>query len=327
MSVTYKADGQDGCKLPPVCEFKKELSGNIARCLALTLALFTTLTAAGQEDVQAIIERSVQANNKDWQAAPSYSYSERDVQSGGTRTFEVTMILGSPYERLVAVNGQPLRPDEQASEQQKLEKVTAQRCVESKQERGERIAKYEKERSRDHLLMNEITKAFNFKLVGEQRSGPFDVYVLKASPRPGYQPANKETKVLTGMEGELWIDKQTFHWVKVEAEVIHPVSIGGFLARVETGTRFELENMPVDNGTWLPEHFAMKSRARILFFYTSKNQEDETYFDYRKAVRNEAAAECAGHVYAKPRISRLREKTVTVGYSGGLLGAEKETPQ
>jgi hypothetical protein len=278
----------------PVATPKKELSGNIARCLALTLALFTALAAAGQEDVQAIIERSVQANNKDWQAAPSYSYSERDVQSGGTRTFEVTMILGSPYSRLVAVNGQPLGPDEQANEQQKLEKVTAQRCGESKQEREERIAKYEKERTRDHLLMNELTKAFNFKLVGEQKSGPFDVYVLKATPRPGYQPASKETKVLTGMEGELWIDKQTFHWVKVEAEVIHPVSIGGFLARVETGTRFELKNMPVDKGTWLPEHFAMKSRARILFFYTSKNQEDETYFDYRKAVRNEAAAECAG---------------------------------
>ena len=66
----------------------------------------------------------------------------------------------------------------------------------------------------------------------------------------------------------------------------------GFLARVEPGTRFELEKMPVDNGIWLPEHFAMQSRARIFLLYTSKNQEDETYFDYRKAVRNEAAADC-----------------------------------
>lgn len=32
----------------------------------------------------------------------------------------------------------------------------------------------------------------------------------------------------------------------------------------------------------------MNSLAKILFFYTSKNQEDETYFDY-KAIRNEAA--------------------------------------
>ena len=169
------------CILLPIFEFKKEISGNMARCFALILALFTALAAAGQEDVQTIIQRSVQANNKDWQAAPAYSYFERDVQGGGTRTSEVTMILDSPYARLVAVNGKPLTPGEQAKEQQKLEKVTAQRCGESKQERGERIAKYEKERSRDHLLMDEMTKAFNFKLVGEQRSGPFDVYETSSS--------------------------------------------------------------------------------------------------------------------------------------------------
>lgn len=287
MSVTYKAGRQNGRMLLRVLEF-----------FVCLLALFTALASAGQEDVQAIIQHSVQANSKDWQAAPAYSFLERDVHGGGTRTSEVTMILGSPYYRLVAVNGRPLTPEEQANEQQKLEKVTAQRCGESKQLRAHRIAKYENERSRDHQLMDEMTKAFNFKLVGEQKSGPFEVYVLKATPQPGYQPANIETKVLTGMQGELWIDKQTFHWVKVEAEVIHPVSVVGIVARVEPGTRFELEKMPVDNGIWLPKHFAMKSLARIFFLYTSKNQEDETYFDYHQAGRNGAAADCSGHVHA-----------------------------
>lgn len=51
--------------------------------------------------------------------------------------------------------------------------------------------------------------------------------------------------MLRGMEGELWIDEATFQWVKVQARVIRPVSIEGFLARVEPGTRFELEKMPV----------------------------------------------------------------------------------
>lgn len=224
----------------------------MARYFALILALFTALASDGQEDPQTIVQRSVQANNKDWLAAPAYSYVERDVLAGGTRTSEVTMILGSPYSRIVAVNGKPLSPGQQAQEQQRLEKATAQRCAESKQEREARIAKYEDDRRRDHLLMDEMIKAFTFKLVGQQKSGPLDVYVLQATPRPGYQPPSKETKVLTGMQGELWIDKQTFHWVKVEAEVIHPVSIMGFLARVEPGTRFELKNASVGDGVWLP---------------------------------------------------------------------------
>jgi hypothetical protein len=126
--------------------------------------------------------------------------------------------------------------------------------------------------------------------MGEQRLGAQDVYVLKATPRPGYKPPNTEAKVLTGMEGKLWIDKQTFQWVKVEATVIHPVSIGGFLAEVEAGTHFELEKMPVADSIWLPKHFAMKSRAKILFLFTRKSQSDETYSGYHKTVPIQAVA-------------------------------------
>ena len=42
-------------------------------------------------------------------------------QGGGTKTYEERMIFGSPYERLVAVNGKPLSPEQQTEEQQKLE--------------------------------------------------------------------------------------------------------------------------------------------------------------------------------------------------------------
>ncbi len=97
--------------------------------------------------------------------------------------------------------------------------------------------------------------AFDFKLLGETRLNGDDVYALQATPRPGYHPPNMETQVLTGMQGELWIDKDIFQWVKVEAQVTHPLSIEGFLAKVEPGTHFELEKAPVARGVWLPTHF------------------------------------------------------------------------
>jgi hypothetical protein len=59
-------------------------------------------------------------------------------------------------------------------------------------------------------------------LLGEQKLGPYDVYVLRATPRPGYHPPNRDTQVLTGMQGMLWIDRNTCQWVKVEAWVVHP---------------------------------------------------------------------------------------------------------
>jgi len=198
--------------------------------------------------------------------------------------------LGSPYERLVAVNGKPLSPEQEAGEQQKLDATANKRKNEPQPERGKRIARYEKDRRSDQLLMEQLTKALDFKLVGERKLGEHEVYVLKATPRPGYEPPNTEAKVLTGMEGELWIDKKTFQWVKVEATVIHPVSIASFLAEVEPGTHFELEKMSLQDNLWLPKHFAMKSRAKIFFLFTRKSQADETYSGYHKTAPIQAIA-------------------------------------
>ncbi len=222
------------------------------------------------------------ANQADWNASPEYSHKERDRDATGTKTYEVTMIEGSPYQSLVAVNGNALSAQDQAKEKQKLQEITSRRRSESKRQRDARVAKYQKNRKRDHLLMEQLTAAFDFTLVNEAKLGPYDVYVLRASPREGYRPPNMESQVLPGMKGQLWIDKQTFQWVKVTARVIQPVSIEGFLAEVEPGTYFELEKMPVSEGIWLPKRFVMKSHSKILFMIGHNAQDDETYFDYRK---------------------------------------------
>jgi hypothetical protein len=255
----------------------------------LLLAVLLSASSSAQiATAHTIIERSVQANTQDWNAAPDYDHFERDRQpGGGTKTYEVMMILGSPYYRLVEMNGVALPQWQQ--EQQKLAAVLTQRRNESVSQRAERIAKYEKDRKRDRLLMDQLTKAMNFVLVREQELNGRQVYVLNATPRSDYQPPTMETEVLRGMEGELWIDKATFQWVKVQARVIRPVSIEGFLARVEPGTRFELEKMQVADDIWLPSHFSMKSQARVLFFFTRKSEEDETYYDYQKATPEETA--------------------------------------
>jgi hypothetical protein len=259
------------------------------RKLVLLFLVLAAANAFAGLDARTIIQRSVEANDKDFKEAPNFNHFERDQQDGHTRTFQVLMILGSPYHRLVAVDGKPLTGQQQAQEEKKLQAAIARRSRETSQQRAQRIAKYEKDRQRDYMLMQQLTEAFNFTLQGEQKLGPYQVYVLDASPRPGYQPPNTETQVLTGMKGKLWIDTQSFQWVKVEAEVVHPVSIAGFLAKVEPGTRFELEKMPVSGNVWLPRHFAMKATARILGLFSHNSQEDEHYFDYHRAAPVEAA--------------------------------------
>lgn len=254
--------------------------------LVLLLALILGLSrrAMGQTNPDVIIQRSVEALRHDFEASPEFDCLERDRFKDGTKTYEDTMIVGSPYQRLVAVNGKPLTSARAAQEKQKLDNVVSERKNESPQTRAERIAKYQKDQKHDHSMMDEMVKAFEFRLVGETKLDGHDVYFLQASPRPGYQPPNMETQALTGMQGKLWIDKGTFQWVKVMAQVMHPVSIEEFLAKVEPGTHFELEKAPVAPGVWLPTHFSMRSRAKVLFLFPKNGQEDDTYFSYHKRI-------------------------------------------
>lgn len=243
-----------------------------------------------QPDVHTIVQRSVEVNQSDWKASPGYDCLETDNNGAGTKTYEDLMILGSPYQRLVKINGAPLSPEENQQEQRKQAWTIAERRAESPQQRASRIATYQKERKRDNLLMQQMTEAFDFELEGRQQLGPYEVYVLKATPRPDYRPPNIQTKVLTGMRGTLYVDTKDFHWVKVEAEVLHPVSIMGFVAKVEPGTRFELENEPAEDGhVWLPKHFSMKARAKILFAFRHNEQEDDTYFNCHKSPSSQAS--------------------------------------
>lgn len=246
----------------------------------------SNVTAAAQStlSVEQILQRSVEANRGDWSAAPRFAFVERDQESRfGSRkpakTYQVLTIDGSPYRRLLAIDDQTLSQDRSEQEARKLRKEAQRRARESSGARKRRIASYQRERKQDQAMMNEMADAFSYSLVGEEQIRGHDTYLLDASPKPGYQPKTRETRVLTGMRGRLWIDKQNFHWVKVSAEVFRPVSFAFFFAKVGPGTKFELEESPVNESVWLPIHFKMSVKASVIgFSYTSSD--DETYRDY-----------------------------------------------
>lgn len=257
------------------------------KSLILLGITITCLAAASQPpDANEIVRRSVQKIEADWKEAPRYAYTERDVDrkrhaAPTVKSYEVLMIDGSQYNRLVAVNDRPLSAGERAEEENKLRAEILKRGNESDRERRKRVAKYLKEREQDHAMFKEMVDAFNFKLAGQENVDGHECWVLDAEPKPGYQPKSRETKVLTGMKGKLWVDQKQYQWVKVEAEVIRPVSLYGFFAKVSPGTRFVLEQAPVAGNLWLPTHFSMKVNAEALGFINENSSNDETYHGYK----------------------------------------------
>jgi hypothetical protein len=243
--------------------------------------------------VNEIVSRSVANNQANWKAAPEFSFTEHEIITKNgqrtDRTYRVLMIDGSPYNETIAIDGEPLSPAAQKREQAELQRVTEKRDRESPEARRQRIAKYKRGRKQDHELMSEMIAAFDFRMGGVETVDGRECYRVDAYPKPGYVPRSRDTKVLSGMKGTLWIDTKEYQWVRVEASVFRPVSFGLFIAHVEPGTEFVLDEGPVANNIWEPVHFVTKVKATILHFWSHNSTDDETYSDYRQDYANSAA--------------------------------------
>lgn len=131
------------------------------------------LSSFAQITPDEIIRRAAVSNERDWAAGPEFSYTDRDIETKGElrtdRTFAVRMMVGTPCRSLIAVDGRPLSFIRQHEEEQKEVSEEQRRKNESQHDRQRRIAQYRQQRDHDHLLMTEMTRAFTFKLVGEEQ--------------------------------------------------------------------------------------------------------------------------------------------------------------
>jgi len=277
------------------------------------------MNAHAQDDVSKIIERSVDNFKKDWAAESRFDCSESDKGKNSTKTYQDIMLYGSQYQKLIAVNDKPLDAHQQAEEEQKFQATVSRRQAEKDSERRERVAKYEAQRKHATELILELSKAFSFTMAGTDKLGDHEVYVLNAEPRDGYEPRSMSTRALTGMRGKLWIDRSSFQWVKVAVEVFRPVSIGGFIARVEPGTRMELEQQQVSSDIWLPSHLAVRSHSKVMFVFGHQTDEEQTFFDYHPAKNFEppAGRSQSGAPASGPR---LRSESMAARASGKPVG-------
>ena len=206
---------------------------------------------------------------------------------GQVKVLARTMIDGSPYNRLIKVNDRPLAPDAERNERRKMEAEQKHRRAQSQSDRAKRIARYRREHEQDRAMLKEMAEAFNYTLVGQEIVKGRPAYVLEAAPKPGYVPKSRDTKVLPAMRGKLWIDQADKQWVRVEAEVIRPVSFYA-VASVGPGTRFIYEQAPVNAGLWMPSHFEVRVNSSV-FWMARNSSTDESYSNYRRISEHSAA--------------------------------------
>lgn len=257
---------------------------------------FRAHAVARQADPLEIVRKSLQTIELNLKQAPNYLYIQRKVQSKkGTKptvhSYEVLVVEGSPYNRLIAIDDKALSRQQQAEEDLKMRNEAITRRHETDREHRKRTAKAFQDRERMLTLLRRMVNVLEFRLVGEETVDGHDCWVLYTGPKPGYEPQNQEDKVLAGTTGRLWIDKSQYQWVKAQAEVVKPISLYGFLAKVSPGTHFLLEQEPIADNLWLPKHFNIEVNASAFGFLHKDFHNDVTYRDYKALIQSVAELE------------------------------------
>ncbi len=104
---------------------------------------------------------------------------------------------------------------------------------------------------------------------------------MAGTPKKGLKPTTRSAKVLAGIKGTAWVEKDQMHPMRVECLVVTPVPVFGPLAHVLPGTRIEIEMTPVGESTWLIDEVSMELKVSKLGLFKSTQMTRSTYKQYR----------------------------------------------
>jgi hypothetical protein len=84
------------------------------------------------------------------------------------------------------------------------------------------------------------------------------------------------------LRGRLWVDKQDYHLVKGEVEVVDTISVGLFLVRVAKGSRAAFEQARVNDEVWLPSQMQAFVWARLGLLKALRIEQEISYSKCRE---------------------------------------------
>ncbi|MDQ6676801.1 MAG: hypothetical protein M3Z09_05845 [Acidobacteriota bacterium] len=226
------------------------------------------------------MRKAIQNYRHDALAEEHYSYlttDENDAKS--TEVTRTAPLAGAPYERLVSRDGKPLTPEQQEREDAKYNSAKRAR---QNQTPAERERQRRKRRSETKFL-DDVPDAFDFQLLRKEVVNGRSSYVVKASPKPGFEAHDVKGRMFSNIEATIWIDAREYRMAKAEAEVTGTIAVGWFMARIGKGGHFELTQTRVAENLWFPEEIDVSGKARILLVDRKSLDEKITFSDYRVA--------------------------------------------
>jgi hypothetical protein len=282
---------------------------HIGGVLALAFLLAGTLGVAQQKpdvDPQELVRRAAKNEIKANDYRQYFMYRDHVGEKNHSVTKEVIETPQGGLSNTIAINGQPLTPEQRAKENQKLEKFANDPEARRKKEQASR-----EDAQREQLMLTSLPDAFLYTYAGTQRGPNGDEVIhLTFKPDPNFSPPNHETRVYEGMQGDMLIDRKAVRIVKFDGTLFKDVEFGwGILGKLYKGGKFYIEQRDVGGGRWETVRETLDFYGKILMIKPLTIYSTETATDFRPVPSNLTVAQA---------LDLLHKSDQTVAQNGGV---------
>jgi hypothetical protein len=250
-------------------------------CL-LTVLVCAEASARQEGSVSALIEKAVartkSTDEQIWNHTGHLRFTfvqvtenlgeNRAVKEREERRFQIYPIHGTPYARLVEIDGRPLTPKEQEKEQQKEDEFRRDAAEDGKE--GQRKDGRE---AKDRLVFEEIVKKYRFHLENADSIDGRATQVVSFEPLSGDLPEEHPLDgFLNQTHGRLWIDEESDEVRKIEFSTVETIKLLWGIAGNISAVEGFLERRPMAGlDLWAPSRFEVYLKGRTGFSSFHRN--------------------------------------------------------
>jgi hypothetical protein len=120
-------------------------------------------------------------------------------------------------------------------------------------------------------------------VAGQEAFDGHAVWIVDAEPHPGFKGATAMSRaVFPKVHCRFWIDKDSYHAVKLELDTFDTVSLGLVLVRLAKGAHVTVELAQVNNEVWLPKRVSVTAAVRVLLVKDMRIDMRIDYSEYKK---------------------------------------------
>lgn len=207
-----------------------------------------------------------------------FTYRTRKFTPKGSTTKQIIETNQGSIARLIAVNDQPLTPEQRKQDEERIQKL-----VNDPDERQRKYREQQDDAKKAEDMLRVLPDAFLYEEIG--REG--DLIQLHFHPRPHFDPPSREASVYRGMEGTLTVDGRQKRLVRIDGHLFQDVTFGwGILGRLEKGGTFFVEQKQLEGPRWEVTVMDVNMNGKALFFKTISMHEKEISTDFHRVPEN-----------------------------------------